>query len=84
MEFTYPVHHAAVACKPVVHNVVHTVTKLVGVTYTEAGIAVALTAIVAAGLAWYIRGRGLTGVKTDITNAKTTVNSAVAAVEAKV
>ena len=28
------------------------------------------TAVVAAGLAWYIRGRGMTGVKIDIANAQ--------------
>jgi len=79
MEFS-TVHHVAQACKPVIHYVPKVVDHLVGVTYLNASIAVVIGMAIAGGLAWYIRGRGLTGVKTDITNAETTVKSAVAAV----
>ena len=33
-----------------------------------------LTMLVSAGLAWYIRGRGMTGVKIDMDNAKNEIN----------
>jgi len=74
------VYHAAAACKPVIHYVPKVVNHLVGVTYLNASLAVVIGAAIAGGLAWYIRGRGLTGVKTDIQNAETTVKTAVASV----
>jgi hypothetical protein len=46
------------------------VAVLQGVTYMTALIYSAVSAIVAAGLAWYIRGRGMAGVKIDLDNAK--------------
>ena len=33
------------------------------------------TAVIAGGLAWYIRGRGMTGVKIDIDNMKKEVQA---------
>lgn len=53
-------HYAAVAA-PVVSQGVSMLTIL------TSNLA---TAVVAAGLAWYIRGRGMTGVKIDIANAQ--------------
>ena len=41
-----------------------------GVSMLTLAISNLTTAVVAAGLAWYIRGRGMTGVKIDIANAQ--------------
>lgn len=56
-------HHVA-ACKPVINTV------LVGVTYMTALYCSIASAAISGGLAWYIRGRGLTGVANDINNIK--------------
>lgn len=59
------------------HHVAHAApvikTVLVGVTYMTAIIASALSAGVAFGLGWYIRGRGLAGVQIDLVNIKNDV-----------
>ena len=60
------------------HPVVHTV--MTGMTFTHAAIAVAVSFVVGAGIAWYIRGRGMSGVKIDATNVETEAK----AIEAKV
>jgi hypothetical protein len=46
---------------------------LTGVSYMTAVIASAVSAAVAAGLAWYVRGRGMAGVQIDLNNAKNEV-----------
>lgn len=64
----YP--HAAPVVKHIAHAAPMIKTVLVGVTYMTAAIASAVSFAVGAGLAWYIRGRGMFGVKVDITNIK--------------
>lgn len=62
-----PVAHHVAACKPVINTV------LVGVTYMTALYCSLASAAIAGGLAWYIRGRGMTGVQVDINNIKTDI-----------
>ena len=50
------------------HPVVHTVMST---TFFHAAIAVAVSFVVGAGIAWYIRGRGMSGVKIDAANVET-------------
>lgn len=51
----------------------HIQEVLVGVTYTKALLASAISAAIAFGLAWYIKGRGMAGVQVDLNNIKTDV-----------
>lgn len=46
-----------------------------GYTFMELLISNAVTAAFAGGLAWYIRGRGLTGVQIDISNIKNDIEA---------
>jgi len=46
-----------------------------GVSMLTLAISNLTTAVIAGGLAWYIRGRGMTGVKIDIDNMKKEVQA---------
>lgn len=62
-----------VACKPVIKYVTHTVTQHTGFYFHTLAIASLVSAAVAAGMAWYVRGRGIQGVKNDMANAQNEV-----------
>lgn len=75
---------------PVVANhVVHTIHHLPamkpviiqGYTFMEMLITNGVTALVAGGLAWYVRGRGITGVEIDISNIKNDIENLKAKVQ---
>jgi hypothetical protein len=57
---------------------------ITGVSYMTAIISSLVSVAVGFGLGWYVKGRGVTGVQTDINNAKTTITADVAKVEAAV
>lgn len=65
--------HAAHVIKPIQ-------TIITGVPMLTLLISNTLTALVAAGLAWYIRGRGMAGVKIDLANAKNEIEKLKATV----
>lgn len=75
----HAVHHAA--SHPAVRHTVHK-----GVSMFKTFIDIVVTAIVALpagfGLGWYVRGRGVTGVKTDIKNVSNEVNKVATEVSA--
>lgn len=54
-----------------------------GTTFMHATIAAVVALAVGFGIGWYVKGRGLTGVKTDLTNAKTAVTTDVTTLEGK-
>lgn len=64
------------------HPVTHTVTQYIhsGVTMSHAIIAGVVSLLIGFGIGWYVKGRGLTGVKIDATNVVTDAQ----AVETKV
>lgn len=64
-------HHVA----PVVEPVIKYVTVFSGVTYMEAAIAAGVSLLVGFGIGWYIKGRGMAGVKIDLNNVKTDVEN---------
>lgn len=46
-----------------------------GITMLSAGIASLVSLVIGMGAGWYIKGRGFTGVKTDVSNAVTSVEN---------
>lgn len=62
--------------KPIVHSVIQ------GYSMLTILISNTVSAAVAGGLAWYVRGRGMTGVQIDINNIKAELSSLGAKVEA--
>lgn len=71
------VQHVVTACKPVYHTVTKTVPQLIGVHTMTAVILTVVAALVAGALGYFIGKRGLTGTKTDLTNAETQVKKVV-------
>ena len=79
--------HVYHAYHPVVHHTVHhvvnhpvvkqTIYKEISVLHDIINITLAVIVSLPAGfgLGWYVKGRGVTGVKTDITNAENTVKA---------
>lgn len=59
----------------------HFPTHTVGTSFTRVVIATAVAALISFGLGWYIKGRGLAGVKIDLDNAKTVVTTDAQKVE---
>lgn len=60
--------------KHVAHTAPHAVVAAFsGVSYMTAAICAGVSAIISFGLGWYVKGRGFTGVKTDVSNAVTKV-----------
>lgn len=57
--------------------ITHTIET--GVSMLNAAIASVVSLFVGFGLGWYVKGRGATGVKTDIGNAVNTVKTDVSA-----
>jgi hypothetical protein len=62
-------HHAApiLKCIPSIQYV------YLGVSYMTAIISGAAALVAGFGLGWYVKGRGITGVQTDLNNVKTDV-----------
>lgn len=68
------VAHAAIV-KPIIFH---------GVSYMTAIISSLVSAGIGFGLGWYIKGRGMTGVKIDLNNIKTDVENLKAKISAQV
>lgn len=48
---------------------------IAGWSFTTVMVTSAISSAIAAALAWYIKGRGMTGVKIDLNNVKTDVEN---------
>lgn len=59
----------------VAHATQHIHTIQTGVSTLTAFISSLVSAAVAGGLGWYIRGRGMTGVQIDLKNIKTDIEN---------
>lgn len=62
----------------------HHIPHFSGVSYMTALVAGVVSLVAGFGLGWYVKGRGVTGVKTDASNAVQTVKTDVAAIETAV
>ncbi len=58
-----------------VHSVPHIQYIMTGVSYMTAIISSLITAGIGFGLGWYVKGRGMTGVKNDLNNVKNDVEA---------
>lgn len=54
-------------------HVSHVAPTLIGVSYMTTFIVAAVSSAVSFGLGWYIKGRGMAGVKIDLANVKTDI-----------
>jgi hypothetical protein len=68
------VHHVA-AIQPIIHT---------GVSMLTTVISSAVSFLVGGGLGWYIKGRGMAGVKIDLNNVKTDVENLKTQIATKV
>lgn len=73
----YVVHHVA-HIPHIVPHITH------GVSYMISIISSLVSAGIGFGLGWYIKGRGMTGVKIDMSNASNVVKADITKLEAKI